>query len=95
MGQPTARIIRNPVLAGSHPDPSVLRVGPDFYVAASTFEWYTGVRLHHSRDLVRWRLLGPSLDATVLSGMRTTQPAKAKPSRAKKTVRARRLRPRR
>ncbi|MEH0420977.1 family 43 glycosylhydrolase [Streptomyces sp. B21-083] len=66
MPQPTARIIRNPVLAGSHPDPSIVRVGADFYVATSTFEWYPGVRLHHSRDLVRWRSLGGALDSTRL-----------------------------
>ncbi|MBW4700850.1 MULTISPECIES: glycoside hydrolase family 43 protein [unclassified Micromonospora] len=53
-----ARSIRNPVLAGFHPDPSILRVGDDYYLATSTFEWYPGVRLHHSRDLVHWRALG-------------------------------------
>ncbi|MFI1354267.1 family 43 glycosylhydrolase [Streptomyces sp. NPDC020898] len=66
MRQSTARVIRNPVLTGSHPDPSIVRVGPDFYVATSTFEWYPGVRLHHSRDLVRWRSLGGALDSTRL-----------------------------
>ncbi|MFD5625006.1 family 43 glycosylhydrolase [Streptomyces sp. NPDC127072] len=59
-------VIRNPVLAGSHPDPSVLRVGSDFYLATSTFEWCPGVRLHHSRDLVHWRALGGALDSTRL-----------------------------
>ncbi|MEU7614778.1 glycoside hydrolase family 43 protein [Micromonospora rifamycinica] len=53
-----ARSIRNPVLSGFHPDPSILRVGDDYYLATSTFEWYPGVRLHHSRDLVHWRALG-------------------------------------
>jgi len=61
-----ALVIRNPVLAGSHPDPSMLRVGHDFYLATSTFEWYPGVRLHHSRDLVHWRALGGALDSTRL-----------------------------
>ncbi|GAA4876110.1 family 43 glycosylhydrolase [Kitasatospora terrestris] len=51
-------IIRNPVLPGSHPDPSILQVGDDHYVAASTFEWFPGVRLHHSTDPVDWRPLG-------------------------------------
>ncbi|WP_055585401.1 family 43 glycosylhydrolase [Streptacidiphilus griseoplanus] len=59
-------MIRNPVLAGSHPDPSLLRVGSDFYLATSTFEWYPGVRLHHSRDLVHWRTLGGALDSVRL-----------------------------
>ncbi len=66
MRQPTALVIRNPVLAGSHPDPSMLRVGRDFYLATSTFEWYPGVRLHHSRDLVHWRALGGALGSTRL-----------------------------
>ncbi|GIF38933.1 glycoside hydrolase family 43 protein [Actinoplanes xinjiangensis] len=50
--------IRNPVLPGFHPDPSILRVGADYYIATSTFEWYPGVRIHHSTDLVDWRPLG-------------------------------------
>src|SRR3954469_21777038 len=53
-----ARSIRNPILSGFHPDPSILRVGDDYYLATSTFEWYPGVRIHHSRDLVHWRPLG-------------------------------------
>ncbi|MHA5048261.1 glycoside hydrolase family 43 protein [Streptomyces sp. SD15] len=59
-------VIRNPVLPGSHPDPSVLRVDHDFYLATSTFEWYPGVRLHTSRDLVNWRPLGGALDSGAL-----------------------------
>ncbi|WP_374215097.1 glycoside hydrolase family 43 protein [Streptomyces longispororuber] len=54
-------MIRNPVLAGFHPDPSLLRVGEDYYLATSTFEWLPGVTLHHSRDLVNWRPLGGAL----------------------------------
>lgn len=50
-------VIRNPVLRGFHPDPSLLRVGGDYYIATSTFEWFPGVQIHHSRDLVNWRLL--------------------------------------
>ena len=50
-------IIENPILRGFHPDPSVIRVGEDYYVATSTFEWWPGVRLHHSRDLVHWELI--------------------------------------
>jgi xylan 1,4-beta-xylosidase len=53
--------IRNPVLCGFHPDPSFLRVGEDYYIATSTFEWFPGVRIHHSKDLVNWRLLTHAL----------------------------------
>ena len=49
--------IRNPILRGFNPDPSIVRVGDDFYIATSTFEWFPGVQIHHSRDLVHWRLL--------------------------------------
>jgi len=59
--QETARIIRNPILPGFHPDPSIVRVGDDYYIATSTFEWYPGVRIHHSRDLIHWRLLARPL----------------------------------
>lgn len=49
--------IHNPILRGFHPDPSIIRVGDDYYIATSTFEWWPGVRLHHSRDLVHWELI--------------------------------------
>ena len=49
--------IQNPILPGFNPDPSIVRVGDDYYIATSTFEWYPGVQIHHSRDLVHWRLL--------------------------------------
>jgi xylan 1,4-beta-xylosidase len=50
-------IIKNPILPGFNPDPSILRVGDDYYIATSTFEWFPGVQIHHSRDLIHWRLL--------------------------------------
>jgi xylan 1,4-beta-xylosidase len=49
--------IQNPILRGFNPDPSILRVGDDYYIATSTFEWFPGVQIHHSRDLKHWRLL--------------------------------------
>lgn len=56
-------MIRNPILPGFHPDPSIVRVGEDYYLATSTFEWCPGVRLHHSRDLRHWRPLGGIADS--------------------------------
>ena len=56
--------IENPVLRGFHPDPSIIRVGEDYYIATSTFEWWPGVRLHHSRDLIHWELLDYPLNRT-------------------------------
>jgi xylan 1,4-beta-xylosidase len=55
------RFLENPVLPGFHPDPSIVRVDRDYYLATSTFEWFPGVRLHHSRDLCHWRPIGHAL----------------------------------
>ncbi|WP_060862516.1 family 43 glycosylhydrolase [Paenibacillus riograndensis] len=52
-----APTIVNPVLKGFHPGPSFLRVGDGYYIATSTFEWFPGVGIHHSRDLLHWRPL--------------------------------------
>jgi xylan 1,4-beta-xylosidase len=49
--------IRNPILCGFNPDPSIVRVGNDYYIATSTFEWFPGVQIHHSCDLAHWRLV--------------------------------------
>lgn len=54
--------IQNPILKGFHPDPSIIRVGEDYYLATSTFEWWPGVRLHHSRDLKNWELIESPLN---------------------------------
>ncbi len=52
------RTVREPVIGGSHPDPSVCRVGEDYYLVCSSFEYFPGVPIFHSRDLVRWRQVG-------------------------------------
>ena len=49
--------VQNPILRGFNPDPSIVRVGDDYYIATSTFEWYPGVQIHHSRDLAQWQLI--------------------------------------
>ncbi|KQN96084.1 glycoside hydrolase family 43 protein [Paenibacillus sp. Leaf72] len=50
-------MIINPILKGFNPDPSIIRVEDDYYIATSTFEWFPGVQIHHSKDLINWRLL--------------------------------------
>lgn len=50
-------LVRNPILPGFNPDPSILRVGDDYYIATSTFEWFPGVQIHHSKDLANWELI--------------------------------------
>ena len=52
----------NPILKGFNPDPSICRVGRDFYIATSTFEWFPGVQIYHSRDLVNWKLVARPLN---------------------------------
>ncbi|GAA1582728.1 glycoside hydrolase family 43 protein [Actinoplanes couchii] len=52
----------NPVIPGMHPDPSVCRVGDDYYLACSSFEYFPGVPILHSRDLIHWEQIGNALD---------------------------------
>lgn len=56
--------INNPILPGFNPDASFLRVGEDYYIATSTFEWFPGVQLYHSKDLANWELLPHALTRT-------------------------------
>jgi hypothetical protein len=51
-----------PIVPGFHPDPSICRVGDDYYLANSSFEYAPGVPLWHSRDLITWTLVGNVLD---------------------------------
>jgi hypothetical protein len=55
---PRGAVYRNPVIPGFHPDPSVVRVGDDFFLVTSSFEFFPGVPIFTSRDLVHWRQLG-------------------------------------
>ena len=48
----------NPILAGFYPDPSIVRAGDDYYLVTSSFSYYPGVPLFHSRDLVHWTQVG-------------------------------------
>ena len=63
-------MITNPILPGFNPDPSICRVGDDYYVATSTFEWFPGVQIHHSKDLVHWELIGHALRETRLLNLK-------------------------
>ncbi|MDY0288229.1 MAG: glycoside hydrolase family 43 protein [Sphaerochaeta sp.] len=51
----------NPVIPGFYPDPSVCRKGNDFYLACSSFEYFPGVPIFHSTDLVNWKQIGNAL----------------------------------
>ena len=52
----------NPVLKGFSPDPSVCGVGEDFYLVTSTFAYFPGVPIYHSKDLVNWTQIGNVLE---------------------------------
>jgi beta-xylosidase len=64
----------NPVLTGFNPDPSVARKGEDFFLATSSFEYFPGLPIYHSRDLVNWRLIGHALTRRSQLDMRTVEP---------------------
>ena len=55
----------NPLMAGDHPDPTILKDGADYYMTFSTFDSYPGLVIWHSRDLVNWRPLTAALTKNV------------------------------
>ncbi len=52
------RTFQNPIISGFYPDPSICRVGDDYYTVHSSFEYFPGVPIFHSRDLVHWEQIG-------------------------------------
>lgn len=52
----------NPIISGFHPDPSIVRVEDDYYLVNSSFEWFPGIPIFHSKDMVNWEQLGYVLD---------------------------------
>lgn len=54
--------VRNPILPGFNPDPSIIHVDGTFYIATSTFEWFPGVQIHESDNLEEWKFTGRALD---------------------------------
>jgi xylan 1,4-beta-xylosidase len=59
-----SKTFRNPILPGCYPDPSICRVGDDYYLVTSSFEYFPGIPIFHSRDLVHWQQIGHVLDRT-------------------------------
>lgn len=68
-------LIHNPVLPGFHGDPSIIRVGEDYYMTTSSFEWFPGGPLYHSRDLIHWELLYNILNTTKKLNLTGVQPS--------------------
>ena len=54
-------MIHNPILPGFHADPCICRKGDDFYVAVSSFEWFPGIPIYHSKDMKNWELYSHAL----------------------------------
>jgi alpha-N-arabinofuranosidase len=61
VGMLYAQTFTNPVLPGGYPDPSICKVGDVFYMANSSFEYFPGIPIHSSKDLVNWTLIGHGL----------------------------------
>jgi xylan 1,4-beta-xylosidase len=57
-----SKTFRNPILSGCYPDPSICRVDEDYYLVTSTFEYFPGLPIFHSRDLIHWNQIGHVLD---------------------------------
>lgn len=60
--EPAANEYLNPILAGFYPDPSIVRVKDDYYLVNSTFSFYPGIPIFHSKDLVNWTQIGHVLN---------------------------------
>jgi alpha-N-arabinofuranosidase len=52
----------NPILAGFYPDPSICRVGSDYYLVTSSFSYFPGIPIFHSKDLANWKQIGHVMD---------------------------------
>lgn len=55
----------NPIIPGSFPDPSICRVGKEFYLVNSSFEYFPALPIHHSKDLINWELIGYGLNDNI------------------------------
>ncbi|QSZ30960.1 hypothetical protein DSL72_000520 [Monilinia vaccinii-corymbosi] len=64
----------NPILPGSHPDPSVIRSGDNYFLITSSFEYFPGIPIYHSTDLVSWKLVSHALTRRSQLDIRTPEP---------------------
>jgi xylan 1,4-beta-xylosidase len=60
-GPKQGAMYENPVIPGFNPDPSICRVGEDYYMIANSSEYFPGIPVYHSRDLVNWKIIGHAL----------------------------------
>jgi beta-xylosidase len=76
VAQGDAGLTTNPVIPGFYPDPSICRVGDDYYLVTSSFEYFPGVPVFHSRNLTDWEQIGNVLDRSTQLHV-ATGPARA------------------
>jgi alpha-N-arabinofuranosidase len=69
--QEAPKTFQNPVISGFHPDPSITRVGEDYYLVNSSFNMFPGIPIFHSKDLVNWKQIGNVLDRPEQLNMKT------------------------
>ena len=65
----------NPIISGFNPDPSVVRVGNDYFLVTSSFEYFPGLPIYYSRDLLNWQLIGHGLTRSSQLNIRTVEPS--------------------
>lgn len=68
-------LYRNPIIPGFNPDPSIIRRGSDYFLVTSTFEYFPGIPIYHSTDLLSWKLIGHVLTRSSQLNMRTVEPS--------------------
>ncbi|KAG8720286.1 hypothetical protein FRC08_000646 [Ceratobasidium sp. 394] len=66
---------QNPIIPGFNPDPTFLRTGDDYFIATSTFEFFPGVPIYHSKDLIKWTTIGHAFNRPNQLMMRGTAPS--------------------
>ena len=62
MSNPLLPVVKNPILPGFYPDPSICRVGDDFYLVNSSFAYFPGLPIFHSKDLVNWTQIANAIN---------------------------------
>ncbi|CAE6350245.1 unnamed protein product [Rhizoctonia solani] len=66
---------QNPIIPGFNPDPTILRTGDDYFIATSTFEFFPGIPIYHSKDLIKWTTIGHAFNRPSQLMMRGTAPS--------------------
>lgn len=64
----------NPIIPGFNPDPSIVRVDKDYFLVTSSFEYFPGVPIYHSQDLIQWKLIGHALTRPSQLQIHTPEP---------------------